>query len=252
MRQRLYYIDNLRGFLIILVILGHCIQNLYTDFDHNIVFRYIYSFHMPLFMFISGFVSYKKEYAWQSLKRRFSQLIIPFISWAMVGMVVDGTFTLKWLTKPDDALWFLWVLFWIGVIFVSLSKLSKILNWPEEILMSICCTIFLGILLISKLSFGYHLVAWYLPFYSFGAITNKYEEKFDNVLNIFKWPLLIMFVFLGFFWMRTTPPTFINGNSMLITYVYKFITGIVGCFGIYIVTKSLNRKILFLSVMGEK
>lgn len=62
MNKRLYYIDNLRGLLIILVVLGHCIQNLDLDFDHNIVFRYIYSFHMPLFMFISGFVSYKKEY----------------------------------------------------------------------------------------------------------------------------------------------------------------------------------------------
>ncbi|MDE6264225.1 MAG: acyltransferase family protein [Paramuribaculum sp.] len=59
MNHRLFYIDNLRGFLIILVKLGHCIQNLYTDFDQNIVFRYIYSFHMPLFMFIRGFVSYK-------------------------------------------------------------------------------------------------------------------------------------------------------------------------------------------------
>lgn len=37
---------------------------------------------------------------------------------------------------------------------------------------------------------------------------------------------------------------------MLITYVYKFITGIVGCFGIYITTKSLNGNILILSEMG--
>ena len=84
--NRLFYVDNLRGFLIILVVLGHCIQHLDIDFDHNIVFRYIYSFHMPLFMFISGFVSYKREYHWTSIKRRFIQLVIPFIAWAMVSM----------------------------------------------------------------------------------------------------------------------------------------------------------------------
>lgn len=50
MKQRLHYVDNLKGFLILLVVLGHCIQNTKIDFDHNIVFRYIYSFHMPLFM----------------------------------------------------------------------------------------------------------------------------------------------------------------------------------------------------------
>lgn len=50
MTHRLHYIDNLKGVLILLVVLGHCIQCTDLDFDHNAVFRYIYSFHMPLFM----------------------------------------------------------------------------------------------------------------------------------------------------------------------------------------------------------
>ena len=114
MVKRFTYIDNLRGFLILLVILGHCIQCIDTDFDHNIIFRYIYSFHMPLFMFISGFVSFKENYEWSSVKKRFFQLIIPFMAWAMLGMTISGNYNWIWLTKPDTALWFLWVLFWIG------------------------------------------------------------------------------------------------------------------------------------------
>ncbi|MDE6264224.1 MAG: acyltransferase [Paramuribaculum sp.] len=184
------------------------------------------------------------------LEKTFFQLIIPFISWAMLGMVMDGTFSFNWLTKPDDGLWFLWVLFWIGAISICLSKLTKLFNWPEELIVGICCTILLGVLLINKLSFGYHLVAWYLPFYSLGALTNKYEEKFDDVLIHLKWFLLVLFIVLGLFWMRTLPPAFIGGNSMLITYVYKFITGIVACFGIYIAAKSLNRKLSVLSEIG--
>ncbi len=39
-----------------LVVLGHTLQGLYTDFDQNLAFRIIYSFHMPLFFFISGAV----------------------------------------------------------------------------------------------------------------------------------------------------------------------------------------------------
>ena len=61
MTHRLHYIDNLKGVLILLVVLGHCIQCTDLDFDHNAVFRYIYSFHMPLFMCVSGFVSYKPD-----------------------------------------------------------------------------------------------------------------------------------------------------------------------------------------------
>lgn len=45
MNHRLHYIDNLKGVLILLVVLGHCIQCTDLDFDHNAVFRYIYSFH---------------------------------------------------------------------------------------------------------------------------------------------------------------------------------------------------------------
>ena len=54
--NRLSYVDVLKGYAILLVILGHSIQNTVLDFDGNIVFRVIYSFHMPLFMILSGIV----------------------------------------------------------------------------------------------------------------------------------------------------------------------------------------------------
>lgn len=63
MNHRLHYIDNLKGVLILLVVLGHCIQATNMDYDHDLVSRYIYSFHMPLFMCVSGFVSYKPNMA---------------------------------------------------------------------------------------------------------------------------------------------------------------------------------------------
>ena len=37
MNHRLHYIDNLKGVLILLVVLGHCIQCTDLDFDHNAV-----------------------------------------------------------------------------------------------------------------------------------------------------------------------------------------------------------------------
>lgn len=79
--SRIPYIDALRGFAILLVIAGHVIQTLYgTD---GLVFRYIYSFHMPLFVFLSGFVSYKIE-TWKSVGKRFLQLIVPFFCYNVI------------------------------------------------------------------------------------------------------------------------------------------------------------------------
>ena len=63
MQNRIVYIDALRGFAILLVIVGHLIQFNYSSGIENPIFNIIYSFHMPLFFFISGYVhSFSKKY----------------------------------------------------------------------------------------------------------------------------------------------------------------------------------------------
>lgn len=62
MRERLVYFDLLKLFAIYLVIIGHCVQYLLPTRPYDEpLYVYIYSFHMPLFMMISGFFSYKEE-----------------------------------------------------------------------------------------------------------------------------------------------------------------------------------------------
>lgn len=55
--------DFYRGILIFLVTIGHCIQCYYIEmggnFYNNILFKIIYSFHMPAFMFLSGWLFHK-------------------------------------------------------------------------------------------------------------------------------------------------------------------------------------------------
>lgn len=57
--QRNLLVDCIKGGAIILVVLGHCIQFMgpssYNFFD-NFRFKSIYSFHMPLFMAVSGYL----------------------------------------------------------------------------------------------------------------------------------------------------------------------------------------------------
>lgn len=69
---RFVEVDVMKGIAIILVVLGHVLAWFYDDFlerfdtmPYNaiVLWKYIYSFHMPLFMFVSGFVvfcPYKK------------------------------------------------------------------------------------------------------------------------------------------------------------------------------------------------
>ena len=67
------YIDWLKGFAIILVVLGHC-----WTLDRGL-FWLIYRFHMPLFFCISGYLFNNKRNFKDFLKIKLKTLIIPYM-----------------------------------------------------------------------------------------------------------------------------------------------------------------------------
>lgn len=83
-RDRLY-IDVVKGIAIILMLWGHCIQYSAAEgfqaFDHGI-YQFIYSFHMPLFMLISGylfFFSFEKRDLKTLLVHRIQGMLQPIV-----------------------------------------------------------------------------------------------------------------------------------------------------------------------------
>lgn len=59
MKERILYIDWLKGIAIILVVMGHVIGfDIYSGDScmNSFLYRLISSFHMPLFIFLSGLV----------------------------------------------------------------------------------------------------------------------------------------------------------------------------------------------------
>lgn len=62
-KDRILWIDVVKGLLILSVVLGHCIQETLKvrglGFDENLWRNLIYSFHMPAFMAMSGYVAYR-------------------------------------------------------------------------------------------------------------------------------------------------------------------------------------------------
>lgn len=69
---RLNWVDQARGWSIFLVVYAHNFPVLET---------YIYSFHVPLFFFISG-MFHKQEFNLNSIKSRAKSLLIPYFFWA--------------------------------------------------------------------------------------------------------------------------------------------------------------------------
>jgi fucose 4-O-acetylase-like acetyltransferase len=131
-------IDWLKAFAIVLVVIGHAIQySLAVDYDDNLLFRLIYSFHMPLFFFISGYLAYtsnKQGYLWKQIRL----LVVPFVVWLLLYSLYYRRYDLQqgnWAIMPDyylrvlrfpgsGGLWFLWALFLIDIVHYWLSKTS--------------------------------------------------------------------------------------------------------------------------------
>ncbi len=88
--DRIKYIDSVKGFAIFCVLWGHSIQYLRNgyDFFHNLIFEFIYSFHIPLFFIVSGFFfSSSLKLSWVSfLQKKSTQLLLPCFVWSIVFM----------------------------------------------------------------------------------------------------------------------------------------------------------------------
>ena len=82
--QRIEYIDNLRGFAIFLVLLGHIFIAKAPGGTHYPFCEMIYSFHMSLFFFISGYLVYKtnkirEKGTKQYISKKTISLLTPYI-----------------------------------------------------------------------------------------------------------------------------------------------------------------------------
>ncbi len=90
-KQRDEYWDVAKGVLILLVVLGHVIQyGVEGNVWRNPVFRSICSFHMPLFMVISGYFSWNgvhRNALW--LLSRVGQLVLPMVSFMLILAFAD-------------------------------------------------------------------------------------------------------------------------------------------------------------------
>lgn len=129
MEKRESYFDNAKILLIFLVVFGHFIQS-YIDANVFISYMYnfIYTFHMPAFIIISGFFAkgiYEKGYIWKITKK----LIVPYMLFQVLYAVFyyflheEKTFHLE-LLDPRWSLWFLISLFFWNILLLMFNKLK--------------------------------------------------------------------------------------------------------------------------------
>jgi fucose 4-O-acetylase-like acetyltransferase len=181
-RVRLDDLDRARGLAILLVVLGHLVARE----DPAGVTWYeklrigIYLFHMPLFMYLSGYVAFRFGAArtapgrWPGMAaRRAERLLVPFLAFGLGILLLklaaahlapvdnlppdlwDGLRALVWDTSgsPATAVWFVFVLFVYSVltppvlwlprgraVLLALALLLYLLPAPEPFYLDRICT----------------------------------------------------------------------------------------------------------------
>ena len=190
-KSRLAYIDIARGIGIMLVVLGHTLAEANYHVQNSTVLFFgqlIYSFHMPLFFFLSG-MFFKPDVRFLDLvKRRFDSLLKPYLftifliyfvavfydknlglSTAVVRIIKALYGNSYYLELYWSQIWFLPALFAITLFAFGFYAIFKRLPaWMMFI--GLLLTLVVGILTVSwfmplKLAlFGYNLELSGLPF----------------------------------------------------------------------------------------
>lgn len=222
-----YKLGYLRGIAIILVVIGHAGSvglNLFSDWFP------IYSFHLPLLIFISGYFYNDTVKALTYVKKRFRRLVIPYYSWnifyAVLLLILTSTGLFLWqyplnlysffLQPWEDsnqysfnlAGWFVLALFFIQISYLTIRSVWKKIKIPHG---EYCLFLFLltfGLLstyfAVGTYSSWYFLilarVLFGLPFLHLGYLYKVKLEKFDktsyfSLLGVFFIQLILIFVY---------------------------------------------------------
>ena len=119
-KRRLLYIDLIKAWAIICVVMGHLlIFNFYSIGDDSVLFGLIYSFHLPLFAFASGLVTNVSKFCFT--KR--IKILVPLFCFGLAYTYLIGK-DLSYFLYDDMkcGYWWLWVM---AIFYVCLYVIKK-------------------------------------------------------------------------------------------------------------------------------
>ena len=130
MQERDHRFDNLKGLMIFFVVLGHCMPA--STLFLTCVKNALLSFHMPVFVFMSGYFyghSIEKHGSYPSVVRCLIPYIISGIILSIVRLTVFNPFS------PPTSLWYMLSMFFWTVLALPVSRIRFII--PISILLSL-------------------------------------------------------------------------------------------------------------------
>lgn len=258
-------IDFIRGIAIILVVLGHNIQfgsgntfyqteGYYTDF----LFKLVYSFHMPLFALLSGYLFFwsMKKPTKQIVKKRLPSLLLPIIAWVTLECagraainIIRHDFTVvefahTYVVKFLGSFWFLWAMLFCSLIVLLVEKAFKGKVWIYGVLI-------IPMLFVSS-KFNAHLYVYMYPYFAAGFLFNKCEGiKYYRRVAKKDWYALavaivtfaVLFIFYGHdSYIYTTKISLLGEKGLIVQLgidIYRWVIGFAGSIMVIVLCKMI-------------
>ncbi len=241
-------LDYLKFIAAVLVIVGHSIQYsgvLNTNKGFGFIYLVIYSFHMPLFAMISGFLLYKsieRRGAIHALKGK-CILLVPIVIYSIPVFFTKGVFVsseglllnirhfLGFVLIGNGLIWFLPVIFICSLILILISRVKY-------------CDILILVSAVSSIvwisNYFISLLAFIYVFCSIGFIFAKYGLREKANRFVFA-GCSVIYIALLFFYKREyliyNGEWGIIGADMSINIlgidVFRVVIGLTGCIALY-------------------
>ena len=130
--ERLYLFDNMKAILIALVVMGHLLTSVCDQSQvFEAIYAFIYIFHMPVFVFITGYFSQKPE---KCRTQAVEKYLVPYIVFCVllqvesrvlnIGIGEDMAFRILY---PHWGLWYLLAVFWWKLFIKDIVRIRFIL-----------------------------------------------------------------------------------------------------------------------------
>ena len=186
MKSRNYYFDNYKAFLISIVVIGHFLLSLRGKYPSDIfetVFYWIYLFHMPAFVFVSGFFS--KRYIEKGAERRkLAGFLILFevfklINW-LINSLLTGEIAPYSFFSESSAPWYLMGMFWWYLLLPYIERIKA----QYCILAAVIMALLIGMDKNANSFLAITKAINFFPFFLIGYYSSYYYENLYRVRKI--------------------------------------------------------------------
>lgn len=171
------FLDNARYWVMLLVVVGHVLTALIDEVDAaRAVYRWIYLFHMPVFILISGYTARNYSGSPRQVRRMVGTLVVPYLLVEFGLEVVEA-----WLAGETLSLHLLeptWLTWFIAALFVwrLTTPIWQAIRWPVPV--AVACSLIGGLAPVSDV-LAIPQIIGYLPFYVAGMQLRR--EHFDRL-----------------------------------------------------------------------